>query len=226
MLGRHHLVVAFVSALFFVIYPFVAVAQYEDEQLGGAASSGGLEEFSGKFLWGSGLSDSELIKTEKGKGAGTTVSFYQGQDRRYVDTEEAYVLLGGPDLARRYVRRQRSIKVLNGAGGVFVGVGVGMTLYSLLAPGDSGVNEWGTWGASITSLGFVFYFLASTLKPHPIEPLEMRALVQSYNRRLLNDLGVSESELPQEYRSMGVVDLRLDFFHNEKGSGLAVGFQF
>lgn len=74
--------------------------------------------------------------------------------------------------------------------------------------------------------GSIIVTVGAIMRTQVLEAWEIQELINDYNYRLLNDLGLEEDALPQEPQKRGVEGLQVNLFHHEKGTGLALGFRF
>ena len=190
-----------------------------------------------------GLFQDAEASAEPAESRGRWTLAYQGKDMKPLEGSAFYERVGRSDLALAYQRKQGLKVGLTATGGIFFGLGVLVEVVALAAASSGGCSSstyFGCIGSRIEAdaagkvaligLGLIaggtgLLVGGFVINPNPVSDAEARRLVDEYNQRLKERLGVSaKPESTPEQREK--VRIALAPAISTSGGGLSLQVSF
>lgn len=204
------------------------VEQIEDE------SKSKIAEYNRKFLY---LQNIYGVRVDTGQIVSSAIFVRQGLQRKPVDGGEFYEIIERPDLAKKYKVR-RGLRLGLGIGLPLAGLGIALGGTPLLVQGLDRLSQ-PEFGAGpqptpehdrmvrdsiiMFSVGgglmLTGVMVSALLRSHPVKGNELYDLVDTYNRKLLERLGLSEEDI-------AVKDLQVGMGMANNGGGISLSGRF
>ena len=155
----------------------------------------------------------------KPKSADRWTLAYEGRDMKPLEGTAFYEKIGRPDLVRDYHLKQLAKIVLGVTGGLTLAYGVVLGLYAAGGSDFFKIPGWYPVAFIVGGTGLLVWGLL--IDPNPVNELEARGLVDAYNQRLKDRLGLSSE---REHRS--AVRVAVAPMVSSAGGGLSLQLSF